>query len=113
MSISISICYEYQYLYAMSISISTQKFAGRHVDPLDHITLIPSQPVFVLTPQYCVFVREAESTKLIVSGFTQPWYEPHSRQANKSLHYVQMLFPDIERKIGNQISPFLKMFVAR
>jgi hypothetical protein len=44
---------------------------------------------------------------------TLPWYEPHSRQAHKSLHYVQMQFPDIERKIGNQISPFLKMFVAR
>jgi hypothetical protein len=44
---------------------------------------------------------------------TLPWYEPYSRQAHKSLHYVQMQFPDIERKIGNQISPFLKMFVAR
>ena len=174
MSISISICYEYQYLYvlwvsvylyAMSINISmlwvsVSLHKNSPVDTSIHsITLPWSQPVFVLTPQYYVFVREAENTKLIVSGFTVvwtvvwteastqvitlpwyepysrhtshyttvvwtaleastqvitlPWYEPHSRQAHKSLHYVQMQFPDIERKIGNQISPFLKMFVAR
>jgi hypothetical protein len=28
----------------------TQQSAGRHVAPLRHITLIPSQPVFALTP---------------------------------------------------------------
>jgi hypothetical protein len=72
----------------MSISISTQKFAGRHVDPLDHITLIPSQPVFILTPQYYVFVREAENTKLIVSGFTVVWTVVWTAlEAHKSLYY--------------------------
>ena len=27
-----------------------QQSAGRHVDPLGHISLIPSQPVFALSP---------------------------------------------------------------
>jgi hypothetical protein len=31
-------------------SASWNKSAGRHVAPLGHIILIPSQPVFVLSP---------------------------------------------------------------
>ena len=33
-----------------STSSLKQQFAGRHVAPLWHIILIPSQPVFALTP---------------------------------------------------------------
>jgi hypothetical protein len=33
-----------------STSSLKQQFAGRHVAPLGHIILIPSQPVFVITP---------------------------------------------------------------
>jgi biotin synthase-like enzyme len=33
-----------------SASSLKQQFAGRHVPPLEHIILIPSQPVFALSP---------------------------------------------------------------
>ena len=33
-----------------SASSLKQQSAGRHVDPLGHIILIPSQPVFALSP---------------------------------------------------------------
>ena len=33
-----------------SASSLKQQFAGRHVTPLGHIMLIPSQPVFALSP---------------------------------------------------------------
>jgi len=32
---------------------------GRHVAPLEHISLIPSQQVFVLTPQCWILSGEA------------------------------------------------------
>ena len=99
-----------------SASSLIQQFAGRHDDPLDNITLIPSQPVFVQerTPKY----REAANTKLIVYGLTSNLgFEPmiyHTRDEHAN-HYTmqQCSFPDIECKIGNQIGPLLKMFVAR
>ena len=36
--------------YFYNASSLKQQSAGRHVTPLQHIILIPSQPVFVLTP---------------------------------------------------------------
>jgi hypothetical protein len=33
-----------------SVSSLKQQLAGRHVAPLGHIILIPSQPVFALSP---------------------------------------------------------------
>jgi len=33
-----------------SASSLKQQSAGRHVDPLEHLILIPSQPVFALSP---------------------------------------------------------------
>lgn len=55
----------------MSVIASLQKFAGRHIDPLDHITLLPRQPVFVLTPQFRVFGRGAASTKFTNRGLNR------------------------------------------
>jgi len=40
-----------------------------------HIILIPSQPVFALTPQYYVLSGEAANTNLTVFGLTQLWLE--------------------------------------
>jgi len=35
-----------------------QQFIGNHVTSLRHIILIPSQPVFALTPQWCMLREE-------------------------------------------------------
>ena len=48
----------------------------RHVAPLWHIILIPSQPVFVLSPQCCVLCEEATNTNFIIFGLTRPVLEP-------------------------------------
>jgi hypothetical protein len=32
------------------VIVVEQQFVGRHVAPLGHIILLPSQPVFVLSP---------------------------------------------------------------
>jgi hypothetical protein len=41
---------QYAELDFYSASSLKQQFAGRHVAPLEHIILIPSQPVFALSP---------------------------------------------------------------
>ena len=46
-------------------SASSLKRAGRHVTPLGHIILIPSQPVFVLSPKCCVLSGEATHINFI------------------------------------------------
>ena len=53
-----------------------QQSADRHVAPLGHIILIPSQPVFVLSPQCCVLSGEATNTNFIVFGLTLSGLEP-------------------------------------
>ena len=42
----------------------------RSVVPLGYIILIPSQPAFVLTLYWCVFIGEATNTNFIVFGLT-------------------------------------------
>ena len=42
-----------------------QQSAGRHVAPLGHIILILSQPVYAVSPQYCVLSGEATNTNFI------------------------------------------------
>ena len=67
-----------------------QESADRHVAPLGHIILIPSQPVFALSPQCCVLSREATNTNLIVFGLTRPRLEPtvyHTRGEHAN-HYA-------------------------
>ena len=59
-----------------SASSLKQQFVGKHVTPLRHIILIPSQPVFALSPYRCVFGGEATNTNFIVFGLTRPWLEP-------------------------------------
>ena len=58
--------------------------AGRHVAPLYHIIMIPTQPVFVLTLYCCVFSRDATHTNFIVFCLTRPGLEkydlPYSRR---------------------------------
>ena len=44
--------------------------SGRHVPPLGHIILIPSQPVFVLSPWCCVHSGEVTNTNCIFFGLT-------------------------------------------
>ena len=45
-----------------------QQSAGRHVATFGHIILIPSQPVFTLTPLCCALSGEATDTNFIVFG---------------------------------------------
>ena len=62
----------------------------RHVVPLGHIILIPSQPVFAFFPWCCVPSGEARHTNLIVLGLTQPRPKPtsyHSRGEHAN-HYA-------------------------
>jgi len=53
-----------------------QQSEGRHVAPLGHIILIPSRPVFALSPLCCVLSGEATNTNFIVFGLTRPGLEP-------------------------------------
>ena len=53
-----------------------QQSADRHVTLLGHIILIPSQPVFALSP-YCIMLsKEATNTNFIVFGLTQSGLDP-------------------------------------
>jgi len=47
-----------------------QQSAGKHVALLGHIILIPSQPVFDLSPKCCVLCGESTNTDFIV------WFYP-------------------------------------
>ena len=63
-------------LECYSASLLQQQSAGRHVAPFAHIILIPSQPVFALSPNCCVLRGEATNTNFIVFGLTRPGLEP-------------------------------------
>jgi hypothetical protein len=58
-----------------SASSLKQQSADRHVAPLGYIILIPSQPVFALSPYCCVLSGEATNTNFIVFGFTRSGLE--------------------------------------
>ena len=53
-----------------------QQSVDRHVTPLGNIMLIPTQPVFALSPECCVLSGEATNTNFIVFGLTQSGLEP-------------------------------------
>ena len=53
-----------------------QQSVDRHVTPPGHIILILSQPVFALSPKYCVLGGEATNTNFIVFGLTRLGLEP-------------------------------------
>ena len=59
-----------------SASLLKQHSADRHVTPLGHIILIPSQPVFALSSECCMLTREETNTNFIVFGLTQSGLEP-------------------------------------
>ena len=47
-----------------------QQSVGRHVTPLRHIILIPSQLVFTLTPYCCMLSGETQATVLKANTLT-------------------------------------------
>jgi len=53
-----------------------QLSVGRHVPPLGHIILIPSQTVFDFTPECCMISGEALTTNCIVFVFNLQGVEP-------------------------------------
>jgi hypothetical protein len=52
-----------------------QQSADRHVAAFGHIILIPSQPVFALSPKCCVLSEEATNTNITGFGLTWPGLE--------------------------------------
>jgi len=53
-----------------------QQSTDRHIATLGYIILIPSHPVFVLSPYYCMPSGEATNTHFIVFGLTKSELEP-------------------------------------
>jgi len=59
------------FFFLIRASSLKQESAGRHVAPLGHIIMIPSKPVFVGTPRWCMFNGEAAPTNFIVFSLTR------------------------------------------
>jgi hypothetical protein len=63
----------------------------RVFSPLIHIILIPSQPIFALTPYCCLYSGKAANTNFIVCGLKCVWVERHvypQTVVSVSLHYI-------------------------
>jgi hypothetical protein len=58
-----------------SDSSPKQQSADRHVAPLGHIILIPTQLIFVLTPYFSVLSRETTKNNFIALGLNRPRLE--------------------------------------
>ena len=73
-----------------SASSPRQQSEDRHVDPLRPIILIPSQPVFALSPECFVLSGEETNTNLIVFGLTSSGSEPtiHCTWGEHASHYT-------------------------
>ena len=73
-----------------SASSLKQQSAGRHVAPLWHIILIPSQPVFALS-----LSRAATNTNFIVFGLTWRDLEPtiYRTRGEHANHYATIMVP--------------------
>ena len=73
-----------QHIYFSLCSASSlkQQSADRHVASLRHIIMIPSQPVFALTPEWCVLIyilaELATNTNFIVFALTRSGSNPRS-----------------------------------
>ena len=67
---------QHPWLNFYSASSLKQQFAGRHIAPLGRIILIPSHPVFAISPYCCVLSGEATNTNFIVFGLIQSGLEP-------------------------------------
>ena len=59
-----------------SASSLERQSANRHVAPLGHIILIPSQSVFLLFHECCTLSRQSTNTICIVFGLTRSGLEP-------------------------------------
>ena len=59
-----------------SASSLKQQSMDRHVVQLGHIILIPSQPVFALSPKCCMLSGEATNINFIVFGLTRLRLQP-------------------------------------
>ena len=84
------ICTRPTRLIGKSSSWLKQPSVGRHVAPLGHIILIPSQPVFSLTPCNSVISREATNSNYIVYGLIRPRLEPtiYRTRGEHAYHYI-------------------------
>ena len=67
---------QHAYLDFYIASSLKQQPSGRHVAPLGHIILIPSQPVFALSPLWCVLSGEATNNNFIVIGLIWSGLKP-------------------------------------
>ena len=63
----------HSYIFDLRILIAP---VDKHVAPLWHVILIPSQQVFALAPRCCVLSGEATNTNCIVFGLIRPGLEP-------------------------------------
>ena len=59
-----------------SASSLEQQTTGKYVVSLGHFILIPGQPVFALSPEYCVLSCEATYTNFIIFGLIRLELEP-------------------------------------
>jgi hypothetical protein len=68
---------------------------GRYVAPLRHIILIPSQPVFAISPYCCVISGEATHTNFIFFCLTRPRLVPtiYRTRGEHTNHYATDAVP--------------------
>jgi hypothetical protein len=59
--------------------LGKQQSTDIHVTPFGHIILILRQPIFALSPECCVLIREAANAIFNVFGLTQRGSNPHPR----------------------------------
>jgi hypothetical protein len=85
-------------LVSINHSLCSCKSNNRHVAPLGHIILIPSQSVFLLFHECCTLSRQSTNTICIVFGLTRSGLEPtiyHTRgehaNHNTTVCYVSIV----------------------
>ena len=85
---------QHAYLDCYSASSLKQQSADRHVTPLGHIILAPSQTVFVVAHYCCVLRGAATNTKFIVIGLTRSVLEPtiYHTQGGHANYYTTDIF---------------------
>jgi hypothetical protein len=83
------ICTRPTRLIGNSASWLKQPSVGRHVAPLGHIILIPSQPVFSLASCNSVISREATNSNSIVYGLIWPRLEPTIYRTRGEMYSIQ------------------------
>jgi hypothetical protein len=79
---------QYTQLDFYSASPLKQQSLDRHVAPFRHIILIPSQPVFALSPKCCVVSGEAANINFIVFGLTWSGLEHTIYDTPDDNHYT-------------------------